>query len=174
MAGGRGIIRCGTFSKTLATGLRVGYIVAQPEIARRLVFARFDNGGPPILHRTIHQYLTHNDHDAHVARLQAIYRERRDASAEALRAACEPYLTFRTPSGGFFHWLKLAPGLDATAVARAASLHGVAVTPGTGYYAHGGGEDHIRLVFSALPPETLRQAVAAFAEGVAEVAQTRR
>ncbi len=70
--------------------------------------------------------------------------------------------------------LKLAPGLDATAVARAASLHGVAVTPGTGYYAHGGGEDHIRLVFSALPPETLRQAVAAFAEGVAEVAQTRR
>ncbi len=170
VAGGRGIIRCGTFSKTVATGLRVGYIVAQPEIVARLVHTRFDNGGPPILHRLLHRYLESGHYDPHVEMLRGLYRERRDATADALRDLCEPYVTFRAPRGGFFHWLKLAPGLDAAAVVRAAAARGVAVTPGTGYFANGGGEDRIRLVYSALPPAELRSAIEAFADALAAVA----
>ncbi len=173
VAGGRGIVRCGTFSKTVATGLRVGFTVAQPEVTARLVLARFDNGGPPILHRLLNHYLRSGHYEPHVQMLQSLYRERRDATADALRDLCEPYVTFRTPRGGFFHWLQLAPGLDAGAVVRAAAERGVAVTPGTGYYANGGGEDRIRLVYSALPPADLRRAIEAFAEALAAVASGR-
>ena len=159
IAGGQGVMRCGTFSKTIATGLRVAWITAQPEVVRRLVFMRFDNGSSPFLHRLVHRFVTSEAYEAHVARLREVYLERRDASATALREFCEPYVTFRMPAGGFFHWLRLRPGLDAREVAKAAAEHGVAVTPGTGYYASGGGEDRVRLVFSALPPDDLREAV---------------
>jgi 2-aminoadipate transaminase len=172
IAGGRGIIRAGTFSKTVATGLRVGWLLAQPEVVSRLVFMRFDNGSSPLLHRIVHRYVTSGAYDPHVRQLRSIYRERRDASAEALREACEPYLRFRLPRGGFFHWLHLRPGLDARAVAAAAAARGVAVTPGTGYYAHGGGDDRLRLVYSALAPEELREAVGRLGEALAEVAAT--
>ena len=60
------------------------------------------------------------------------------------------------------------------AVTRAAAERGVAVTPGTGYYANGGGEDRIRLVYSALPPADLRRAIEAFAEALAAVASAGR
>lgn len=172
LAGGRGIMRVGTFSKTIATGLRVGYITAQPEIIRQLVFMRFDNGSPPILHRMVHEYVRSGAYDPHVRRLQEIYRERRDASASALREFCEPYITFQVPSGGFFHWLRLRPGLDAKAVVAAAKERGVAVTPGTGYYSTGGGEDRIRLVFSALPPADLREAIRRLGEAMEAVVNT--
>ncbi len=170
IAQGRGIMRCGTFSKTIATGLRVGWVVADPAIVKRLAFARFDNGASPFLHRMILKYLESGAYDPHVRQLCDMYRERRDVSAAALMDLAEPYVTFRRPAGGFFHWLHLRPGLTAQAVTEAAARHGVAVTPGTGYYANGGGEDRIRLVFSLLPPDDLKRAIAAFAKGLAEVA----
>lgn len=170
IAGGRGVMRCRTFSKTVATGLRVGWITAQPEIVRQLVFMRFDNGSSPFLHRLVHQFVTSEAYEPHVALLRQVYLERRDASANALREFCEPYVTFRTPAGGFFHWLHLRPGVDARAVAKAAAEHGVAVTPGTGYFASGGGEDRVRLVFSALPPDDLQEAIRRLGQALEEVA----
>ncbi|MEX2375224.1 MAG: PLP-dependent aminotransferase family protein [Dehalococcoidia bacterium] len=177
IAGGRGVMRVGTFSKTIATGLRVGWITAQPEITKQLVFMRFDNGSSPLLHRVVHEYVRSGEFEPHVARLRDLYRERRDASAAALREFCEPYVTFRTPRGGFFHWVKLHPGLDAVEVTRAAAEHGVAVTPGTGYFAtpdsaDAGGRDRIRLVYSALPPDELHEAVRRFGQALESVAST--
>lgn len=170
IAQGQGIMRVGTFSKTIATGLRVGWIVADPAIIRRLVYMRFDNGSSPLLHRIVHEYLLAGHHVPHLERIRAIYRERRDTSAAALSELCGPWVDFAVPRGGFFHWLHLREGLDASRVAEAARQHGVAVTPGTGYYAHGGGRDHVRLVYSALPPDELRAAITAFAQGLAEAA----
>ncbi len=171
VARGQGILRVGTFSKTIATGLRVAWIVGDRRLIEPLVFMRFDNGASPLLHRTVLEYLESGHYEPHVEMLRALYRERRDASARALVECCEPYISFRKPAGGFFHWLRLHHGLDAVAVARAAAERGVAVTPGTGYYAYSGGSDRIRLVFSALPPERLREAVARFGEALAAVAR---
>lgn len=172
VAGGRGVMRAETFSKTIATGLRVGWITAQPEIIRRLVFMRFDNGASPFVHRLVHHFVASGAYEPHVEGLRAMYRERRDASASALREFCEPYVTFRSPAGGFFHWLQLHPGLDAKAVTAAAAAQGVAVTPGNGYFPSTGGEDRIRLVYSALPPADLREAIRRFGEALGEVAST--
>lgn len=170
IAGGRGVMRVGTFSKTVATGLRVGWVTAQREVVRRLVYMRMDNGSSPFLHRVVLGFVASEGYEPHVRMLRDLYRERRDASAAALHEFCEPYVTFRSPRGGFFHWLHLRPGLDARDVQRAAAARGVAVTPGTGYFVSGGGEDRVRLVFSALPPEELREAIRRLGEALEAVA----
>ena len=168
--GGQGILRVGTFSKTIATGLRVGWVLATPAIIRALAFMRFDNGSAPFVHRAVYQYLLTGVYDSHVAKLCAIYKERRDTAVAAVLEHCGDYVECDSPRGGFFLWLRLKHGLLADDVFEAAKRHGVAVTPGTGYYPHGGGEDRIRLVFSALPPDQLRQALLQFGQAVAEVA----
>lgn len=157
--GGEGILRVGTFSKTIATGLRSAWILATPRIIQALTYMRFDNGASPLVQRTIHEYLKTGAYDPHVQRLQGIYRERRDAAVSALRERCDPYVTFEVPRGGFFLWLQLRDGLEARALAKAATDVGVAITPGQMYYAYEGGERNVRLVFSALPPEQLHEAV---------------
>jgi DNA-binding transcriptional MocR family regulator len=133
---GRGVMRVGTFSKTVATGLRVGWIVAQPEITRaaglhalrqrRLAAAAPHGAGLPANPaRTSRTWRCCSD----------LYRERRDASAEVLRERCEPYVTFRTPARRL---LPLAAAAARPRRARGggeAAERGVAVTPGTGYFA---------------------------------------
>ena len=182
-AEGRGILRVGTFSKTIATGLRVGWITAEPRLIERLAFMRFDNGSSPLVQRTVHEYLDAGHYEPHVEALRALYRERRDASSRALVELCEPHVRFRSPAGGFFHWLRLAEGLPAVAAVAAAARQGVAVTPGSGYYPQPSagldgvvvpieerGERELRLVYSALPPAHLREAIERFAAALAEVA----
>ena len=172
VAQGQGILRVGTFSKTIATGLRVGWILGDPRLIEPLVFTRFDNGSSPLMHRIVLAYLESGAYEPHVAALRTLYRERRDVSAQALIEHCEPYLSFRKPAGGFFQWLHLREGLDARSVSRAAAERGVAVTPGHSYYAGGGGDDRVRLVYSALPPERLREAIALFGHALADAVDT--
>lgn len=181
-AGGRGILRVGTFSKTIGTGLRVGWITADPALVERLAFMRFDNGASPFVQRTVYEYLAAGRYEAHVAALRVLYRERRDASARALSELCGAHLSFRPPAGGFFHWLRLAGGLASSAVVEAAAREGVAVTAGEGYYPEAGspavagpppgerGESEIRLVYSAHPPEILRTAIERFSAALSRVA----
>ena len=169
IAGGAGILRVGTFSKTVATGLRVGWVVAEPAIIRALVFMRFDNGGSPLLQRAVHAYLERNDFDAHLDVLRGVYRERRDAAVAALREHCAPLAEFHVPAGGFLLWLRLSEGLDAARAVEAAARHDVAITPGPNYFpAREGGERNVRLVYSALPPAELRDAIERLGQALRE------
>ena len=170
LARGRGVMYVGTSSKTIATGLRLGWTVAAPEVVRRLVFARLDNGASPFVHRTVLEYLRAGGYDAHVERLRAIYRERRDAAVETAREALDGLATFDRPEGGFYLWLHLGERLDAVNFGREAAARGVAVTPGPLYFANGGGEGHVRLAFPAQPPGELRNAIAILGEAAAAAA----
>jgi 2-aminoadipate transaminase len=180
IAGGQGILRVGTFSKTIATGLRVGWILAAPAAVRALTYMRFDNGAAPFVQRTVYEYLGMGSYDAHVAQLREIYRARRDAAVNALRESCDRYVSFVVPAGGFFLWLRMAEGLDAPRVAAVAAELGVAVTPGSMYYTTDEGEaavaarQHVRLVFSALPPEQLYEAIALLGKACARAAGVER
>ena len=87
----------------------------------------------------------------------------------ALVEHAEPYARFRLPAGGFFLWLQLAEPLTADAVRAAATEREVAVTPGHTYFAEGGGERALRLVYSALPPDQLRDAIGRLGEAMAAV-----
>ncbi len=167
LARGRGVMYVGTASKTVATGLRVGWIVAAPEVIRQLVFARLDNGASPFVHRTVLEYLRGGGYDEHVERVRAIYGERRDAAVETAREAFGDLVSFEPPGGGFYLWLHLGGGLEAGSFAREAAARGVAVTPGPLYFANGGGERNVRLAWPALPPEQLRDAIARLGEAAA-------
>jgi DNA-binding transcriptional MocR family regulator len=170
IAGGRGVLRAGTASKTVATGLRVGWIVAEPEAIRRLVFTRLDNGSSPLLLRALLAYYEGGTHEAHLERVRALYRERRDAAAAAARAAFGELAAFELPAGGFYLWLRLANGIAASELAAAAQQRGVAVTAGSMYAADGRDERHIRLAYPTLPPAALREAIALLGAACAEAA----
>ena len=170
LAEGRGVLQLGTASKTIATGLRVGWIIAAPGVVRTLVFTRLDNGASPLLHRTVLEYLRGGTHDAHVGELRRLYRERRDAAAAALREQLDGHATFELPSGGFYLWLRLAARLRADAVVAAAQRRGVAVTPGALHFANEGGERHLRLAYSAATAADLAEAIALLGQACAEVA----
>jgi 2-aminoadipate transaminase len=160
LAGGRGVITVGTFSKVIATGLRVGWILTDPALVERMVTVRFDMGNSPLLHRMLAEYMAGGRLDAHVAEMRPIYASRARALQDALREYAEPYLTFVPPRGGFFLWVRLQDGLTAPAVQRAAMEEGASFPVGHAFFAERGaeGERHIRLAYSTRPEEDLREA----------------
>lgn len=173
VAGGRGVLHVGTASKTVATGLRVGWVVGAAEAVRHVVFTRLDNGSSPLVLRTLLAYYEGGTHDAHLQRIQDLYRERRDVAADAVRAAFGELASFVLPSGGFYLWIRLADGIDASALQAAAAERDVAVTTGTLYAPEGTDERHIRLAFPTVAPDTLREAITRLGEACAAVAAGR-
>jgi 2-aminoadipate transaminase len=160
LAGGRGVLTVGTFSKVIATGLRVGWIVADPALIDEMVSVRFDMGNSPLLHRMLAEYMGGGRLDAHVAEMRPVYGSRARALEDGLREYAEPYLTFVRPRGGFFLWVRLQDGLTAPAVQRAAMEEGVAFPVGHAFFVERGteGDRHIRLAYSTRPEEELREA----------------
>ena len=160
LAGGHGVITVGTFSKVIATGLRVGWILADPALVEQLVSVRFDMGNSPLLHRMLAEYMAGGRLDAHVAEMRPLYASRARALEDALIEYAEPYLTFVRPRGGFFLWVRLQEGLTAPAVQRAAMEEGVSFPVGHAFFTERGeeGERHIRLAYSTRPEEELREA----------------
>jgi 2-aminoadipate transaminase len=96
-----------------------------------------------------------------------MYRERRDAMLAAL-AAHLPGASWTTPGGGFFVWVRLPEGVDAKAMLPRAVNARVAYVPGTGFYAHGDGHDHMRLSYCLPPPEDIREGVARLGAVIAD------
>ena len=163
VGGGYGVITAGTFSKVIATGLRVGWVQAQPALIEQLVPARFDMGNSPLLHRMLHEYMVRGGFHEHVQRMRTLYASKLDVLASALREGGEPYFDFTQPEGGFFLWLRLRDGLDADAVQAAAVKEGVTFPIGRAFYPtrdYGADGQSIRLAYSWAPQDHLREAAA--------------
>ena len=151
VAGGRGVMTAGTFSKVIATGLRVGWVQAEPEVLALLLPARYDMGNSPLLHRMLHEYMIGGEFGAHVEEMRALYVGKVRTISDALREGGEPYFDFTTPEGGFFLWLRLREGLRCREVQAAGFEEGAIFPPGVVFYP--GGEtgddpDAIRLAYS--------------------------
>ena len=151
MSRGHGVITVSTFSKIIATGLRVGWVHAEPEIIERIMRMRFDMGNSPLLHHMLWQFMQNGRLDQHLDTMRSIYSEKLEALSSALHKYCEPYLTFRNPTGGFFLWVTLQNGLAALDVQREAILQGSVFPNGHAFFPehhdHDRGE-HLRLSFS--------------------------
>lgn len=143
-------IYCGTFSKTLAPGLRVGWVCAAKEVIGRLVLMKqaADLHSP-----TVNQIAT-NDvarvlFDEHVDRIRAAYSARRDRMIAALEREMPASVQFTRPEGGMFIWLTLDPAVDAAELlGRAIREARVAFVPGGAFFADGSGQNTLRLSFS--------------------------
>lgn len=143
-------IYCGSFSKTLAPGLRIGWVCAARDIVSRLVILK--QAGD--LHSsTINQvamnHVARSIFPEHVATLRAAYAARRDHLLAALDREMPEGVSWTRPEGGMFVWVTLPAGMDgARLLERAIGEANVAFVPGQAFYADGSGENTLRLSFS--------------------------
>jgi DNA-binding transcriptional MocR family regulator len=172
-----GVIYLGSFSKTIASGLRVGWAVAPHGVREKLVLAAEAALLCPSNYAqlTVSQYLATQPWREQIKTFQEVYRERRDALLDSLQALMPAGTTWTIPAGGFYSWLTLPHGLDATAMLPRAVANLVAYVPGTGFYVDGQGRQNLRLSYCYPEPDRIREGVrrlAAVIEGELELAET--
>jgi 2-aminoadipate transaminase len=155
-----GIIYLGTFSKTFAPGLRVGWAVAPHAIREKLILANESAVLSPsaFTQNVITSYFSHSDWRGQIDTFRGIYRERKEALIGSLKEHL-PELTWTDPTGGFYVWLTLPPHLDSKAMLPRAVKELVAYTPGTAFFADGGGRHNIRLSFCYPTTDAIRLGV---------------
>jgi len=159
-----GVIYLGSFSKTLAPGFRVGWALAPHAIREKLILANESATLAPnsFGQFVITEYLDQADWRGQIDTFRDLYRLRRDAMLSALGEYL-PSLSWTKPDGGFFVWLSLPDELDSKAMLPRAVKELVAYTPGTAFFADGGGRQNIRLSFCYPTPESIRTGVARLA-----------
>lgn len=148
LAGGKGAVFLGTFSKTVATGLRVGWVLADEDVIAALLRTRFDLGTSPWLQRTLLDFCASGRWERHVEKMNAVYRRKLDVMLGALEERCARYATWNAPRGGYFLWLTLDPSVDPAALYEAARQEGVAYVGGAAFDRQGGCRENVRLAFS--------------------------
>ncbi len=160
LSGGHGVITAGTFSKMIATGIRVGWIHANPEIIERCTRMRFEMGNSPLLHRMLFEYMKDGALDQHLETVRALYAEKLDILTTALHEYCEPYLSWKKPQGGFFLWVSLRDGLKADRLQEIGLEEGISFPLGYAFFPDriDTTGEHIRLAFSWTAKEDLREA----------------
>jgi len=163
-----GVVYLGSFSKTIAPGLRVGWAVAPTGIRDKLVLAA---EAAVLCHSSLAQlmigeYLANQPWREQIKVFRELYRERRDTMLEALSAVMPEGCRWTRPAGGFYVWLSLPPGLDSKSMLPRAISSRVAYVPGTGFYGDGGGAEHLRLSYCFPEPARIREGVRRLAEVV--------
>lgn len=157
------VIYLSTFSKTLAPGIRLAWIVAPEDVIVKLVQLKQATD----LHTsTFNQYVAYEVArdgflDEHVKLIRKVYRERRDAMLEALEEYFPPEVAWTHPKGGLFLWVTMPVGTDSDALLRSALAENVAFVAGDSFYANNGheGSRHMRLNFSHSAPERIREGI---------------
>ena len=154
------VIYLGSFSKILSPGLRVGWALAPHAIREKLILAVESSILSPSTFNqwVVTEYLRQSDWQQQIEGYRDVYRERRDAMDQALREHL-PQLSWTSPDGGFFTWLKLTEQLDSKEMLPRAVTELVAYTPGTAFYADGRGRHEIRLSFCYPTPDRIRTGV---------------
>jgi len=155
------VVRLGSFSKILAPGLRLGWLIAAPALVQRCMGCGLLDSGGGVNHFTAHvvaAYLELGLLDGHIEKLRKVYRGRRDALLAALAQHLPDGCRWQPPGGGFFAWVELPAGCDSTALLPTAEAAGVSYVPGARFYAGGdGGARYLRLAFSLLGAEELAE-----------------
>jgi DNA-binding transcriptional MocR family regulator len=159
LAGGKGVVHLGTFSKTVATGLRVGWTIADAPVTEALLRTRFDLGCSPWVQLTMLEFVRDGRFEAHVEDVCRLYERKRDIMLSALRERCAKYLSWNEPGGGYFLWLTLAENIDAKLLADAAREMGVQYVGGAGFHRGGGGSQQVRLAFSFVDEEQIPEGI---------------
>ena len=171
-----GGIYLGSFSKVLAPGLRMGFLVAPKAVYPKLLQAKqaADLHSPGFNQRLIHAVMQDGFLDRHVPTIRALYKAQRDAMLDALAqhfppgGAGDDTLTWNTPAGGMFLWARLPRGMNAVDLLPHAVDKGVAFVPGAPFYAGVPDARSMRLSFVTPSVEEIRRGVAALAAAIAE------
>jgi DNA-binding transcriptional MocR family regulator len=157
------VIYLGSFSKTIASGLRVGWALVPQSIKDKLVIASESSILCPsnFTQLTISSYLKDQPWRDQIASFVDLYRVRRDAMLESLEAHFPKEATWTRPGGGFYVWVTLPPEIDTKAMVPKAIVAKVAYVPGSAFYADGFGSWQMRLSYCHPTPERIREGVKA-------------
>lgn len=140
----------GSFSKILAPGMRLGWIVAPKDAMEQIVIAKqaSDLHSNYLCQRIAYEYLTHTNLDPHIQKIQASYKKRCMLMQDLIREQFPPSVRCTRPDGGMFVWVTLPDGISSMDVFNAAIKEHVAVLPGTPFFIDGGGDNTLRINFS--------------------------
>jgi DNA-binding transcriptional MocR family regulator len=170
------VVRLGSFSKTLAPGLRLGWLTSDAATTRRFVDGGLIDSGGGVAHfsaMVVSELAASGGYVENLDRLRADLATRRDVMVAALHEHA-PSLTFRVPSGGYFLWLALPGGLDARQLLPIAEAHGVSYLPGAVFTAGTDlGRDRLRLCFTRYAIDDLREAARRLGAAVREASISR-
>jgi 2-aminoadipate transaminase len=162
------VIYMSTFSKVLAPGLRLGWLVAPAQVVGKLVQAKqgTDLHTSSFTQMLVYELARDGFLEAHAPLIRRVYRERRDVMLAALAREFPTGVTWTHPEGGMFLWLTLPEGIDTTAVLQEAVEHKVVFVPGQAFYPNGGGANTMRLNFSHPSPDMIDEGIARLARVV--------
>jgi DNA-binding transcriptional MocR family regulator len=167
------VIRLGSFSKILAPGLRLGWLLAPPEIVDRCNDSGLLDSGGGLSHLVAcgtGEFIRSGLLDAHVPKLRAAYRARCAALLEGLAEHLPSGITWTRPGGGFFVWVTLPEGVASEEVQLRAAREGVAFVPGSRFCCCGGCENSLRLAFSFLSEKELKEGASRLTAAIRGVA----
>lgn len=163
------VIYMSTFSKTLAPGLRLGWVVAPVEVVRKLVQAK---QGADLHTSSFDQMMAYEVMrggflEEHVKEIREMYRQRRDAMLAAMDRHFPDGVAWTRPQGGLFLWVTLPPGVDCLELIGVAIEQRVAFVPGTAFYADGRGRDALRLTFATCPTDMIDEGIKRLGKAIA-------
>ncbi len=170
------VIYMSTFSKTLAPGLRLGWIVAPEEVIHRCVMAK---QGMDLHTSTFDQMVAYEVArdgflDEHVGEIRRVYRERRDLMLEMLERYFPPETKWTRPQGGLFLWVTLPAEIDTAALLPQAVANNVAYVPGSAFFPDGAASSSFRLNFSNARPEQIETGMRRLGDVVAQALEEKR
>ena len=160
--GGRRVLRIGSFSKIMAPGLRLGWLIGPPGWIERVIGSGLRNmggGANPLVANILATYCRQGLLEPHIEQLRRVYRERRDVLLDALAAHMPAGVRWTRPGGGFFVWLALPEPLKAADVVKRAREAGLMIPGGDPFFAEAPTGQYLRLAFSYVTPGKIREGV---------------
>ena len=166
----------GSFSKVLAPGLRLGYVVAPPALMPKLLQAKqaADLHTPSFNQRVVYEVIRNGFLDRHVPSIRALYKAQRDAMLAALARHMPAGVRWNTPAGGMFLWLQLPVEMSAVELLPLAVQRGVAFVPGAPFFADAQQANTLRLSFVTASAEQIETGVALLAQAILDSKETVR
>lgn len=155
------VLRMGSFAKSLAPGVRLGWLTGSKDFLERIAQGGLRDSGGGVNHFTammVAAMCREGLYDSQVDKLRTAYHSRRDTLCEAITREL-PEATFKKPGGGFFIWLKMPDGMDTQVLRSRAPDHGVDFIHGARFFTEGGGTNNLRFAFSLYPEADLAEAM---------------
>jgi 2-aminoadipate transaminase len=168
--GGEFVIYLGTFSKILAPGVRLGWTTAPPPVLEKMNLGKqgADLCSPAFTQVFVAAYFEHDRWESYLGALKDLYRRRRDTMLDALAEHFPREASWTRPQGGLFIWATLPDYIDTTDLLARALSHNVAFVPGRAAYMDGRGGSSMRLNFSGVPEESIREGIRRIGDVVRE------
>ncbi len=161
LAKGRGVIYLSTFSKILSPGIRLGFVIAEPQVIQALVLAKqaADLQTNSLIQRAVYYYGKNGHLDRHIPSIVESYRQRAGTMLASMDRYFPSSVRWVPPEGGMFIWCMLPKGMSATKLFKKAAAAKVAYVTGSVFHANGGGDETLRLNFTNSTPDQIEEGI---------------